>query len=195
PLHIWQSRAATIESPDFCVLDLDPKGAPLADVVTIALFLRELCDRIGLPSFVKTSGSTGLHVLVPLGRQLTFDQSRSIAHLLALIATRELGDIATVARLPSQREGKVYIDYVQNGPGRLIAAPYCVRPLPGAPVSTPLEWGELEVTLELGDHTIRTVPTRVGEGKDPMADLLTAEPDLPRALTRLEASEATGTAL
>lgn len=192
PLHIWQSRAATVESPDFCVLDLDPKGAPLADVVTIALFLRELCDRIGLPSFVKTSGSTGLHVLVPLGGQVAFDQSRSIGHLLALIATRELGDIATVARLPSQREGKVYIDYVQNGAGRLIAAPYCVRPLPGAPVSTPLEWGELEATLELGDYTIRTVPARVGEGRDPMADLLTARPDLSRALTRLEEDEASG---
>ena len=132
---------------------------------------------------------------MPLGGQLSFDQSRSIGQLLALIATRELGDIATVARLPSQREGKVYIDCVQNGPGRLIAAPYCVRPLPGAPVSTPLEWGELEVTLELGDYTIRTVPARVGEGGDPMGDVLRASPDLPQALRRLEESEAMGTAL
>ena len=186
PLHIWQSRAAAIAHPDFCVLDLDPKGAPFSDVVRIALFLRELCDRIRIPSFVKTSGSTGLHVLVPLGPGVTYDQSRSIGNLLALIAARELGKIATVARRPSRREGKVYIDFLQNGRGRLLAAPYCVRPLPGAPVSAPLEWDELDDALELGAYTIRTVPTRVAEGKDPMRDLLAARPNLPLALERLE---------
>jgi len=82
---------------------------------------------------VKTSGSTGLHVLVPLGRQVTYEQSRNIGYLLALMAVRELEGIATVARLPSQREGKVYVDFLQNGHGRLIVAPLCVRPLPGAP--------------------------------------------------------------
>ena len=185
PLHIWQSRVANISRPDFCVLDLDPKDAPFADVVRIALFLKELCDRIGLPSFVKTSGSTGLHVLVPLGGQVTYEQSRNIGHLLALMAVRELDGIATVARLPARREGKVYVDYLQNGHGRLIVAPYCVRPLPGAPVSTPLGWSEVGAGLSIADHTIRTVPQRMASRGDPMYEVLEARPDLAHGLERL----------
>ena len=187
PLHIWQSRVADISRPDFCVLDLDPKDAPFSDVVRIARFLKELCDEIELPSFVKTSGSTGLHVLVPLGRQFTYEQSRSIGQLLALMAVRELDGIATVARLPSQREGKVYVDYLQNGHGRLIVAPYCVRPLPGAPVSTPLDWAEVDAGLSIADHTIRTVPERMAVRADPMREVLELRPDLGHSLGRLAA--------
>ncbi len=187
PLHIWLSRAADISRPDFCVLDLDPKDAPFTEVVRIALFLKELCDEIELPSFVKTSGSAGLHVLVPLERQVTYEVSRSIAHLLALMAVRELKEVATVARLPSQREGKVYVDYVQNGHGRLIAAPYCVRPLPGAPVSVPLDWAEVDAGLSIADHTIKTVPERMAARDDPMRDVLKLRPDLGYSLGRLEA--------
>ena len=185
PLHIWQSRVADISRPDFCVLDLDPKDAPFADVVRIALFLRELCDEIGLPSFVKTSGSTGLHVLVPLGGRVTYEQSRNLGHLLALMAVRELAGIATVARLPSGREGKVYVDYLQNGHGRLIVAPYCVRPLPGAPVSAPLDWTEVGPGLAIADHTIGTVPDRLARREDPMREVLDARPDLEYSLGRL----------
>ena len=185
PLHIWQSRVADISRPDFCVLDLDPKDAPFSDVVKIARFLKELCDDIGLPSFVKTSGSTGLHVLVPLGRQVTYEQSRNIGYLLALMAVRELEGIATVARLPSQREGKVYVDFLQNGHGRLIVAPLCVRPLPGAPVSAPLEWDEVGDGLSIADYTIRTVPGRMAARGDPMREVLEVRPDLGGSLGRL----------
>ena len=185
PLHIWQSRVADISRPDFCVLDLDPKDAPFGDVVRIARFLKELCDDIGLPSFVKTSGSTGLHVLVPLGRQATYEQSRNIGYLLALMAVRELEGIATVARRPSRREGKVYVDYLQNGHGRLIVAPLCVRPLPGAPVSVPLEWDEVDEGLSIADHTIATVPERMVARGDPMRGVLEVRPDLGGSLGRL----------
>ena len=187
PLHIWQSRVSDISRPDFCVLDLDPKEAPFTDVVTIALFLRELCAAIDLPSFVKTSGSTGLHVLVPLGGQVTYEQSRTMGQLLALMAVRELETIATVARLPSQREGKVYVDFLQNGHGRLIVAPYCVRPNPGAPVSAPLDWDEVRAGLAIADHTIATVPARMGGREDPMKEVLRLKPDLTHSLGRLQA--------
>ncbi|MDH3222376.1 MAG: non-homologous end-joining DNA ligase, partial [Gemmatimonadota bacterium] len=187
PLHIWQSRVATISTPDFCVLDLDPKEAPFSDVVRIALFLKEVCDDIELPSYVKTSGSSGIHVLIPLGRQLTYEQSRTVGELLALVAVEELPEIATVTRRPSQREGKVYLDYLQNGHGRLIVAPYCVRPLPGAPVSAPLHWREVGPGLSMGDHTIVTMPNRMERlGTDPLAGLLTDVPDLTRSLSRLQ---------
>ncbi|MCY3612520.1 MAG: DNA ligase D [Gemmatimonadetes bacterium] len=187
PLHIWLSRVADISRPDFCVLDLDPKEAPFTDVVKIALFLRDLCDEIDLPTFVKTSGSTGLHVLVPLGRQVTYEQSRTIGQLLALTAVREMEEIATVARLPSQREGKVYVDFLQNGHGRLIVAPYCVRPNPGAPVSTPLDWSEVHAGLAIADHTIATVTERVAARADPMSEVLRLRPDLGHSLGRLQA--------
>ena len=187
PLHIWQSRVATISTPDFCVLDLDPKEAPFSDVVRIALLLKDLCDDIGLPSYVKTSGSSGIHVLLPLGQQLTYELSRTVGELLALVAVRELPDIATVTRRPSQREGKVYVDYLQNGHGRLIVAPYCVRPLPGAPVSAPLHWEEVGPDLAMADYTIATMPSRMeGLGRDPLDGLLTDVPDLSASLGALQ---------
>lgn len=186
PLHVWLSRTADLGRPDYCVLDLDPKEAPFADVARIALFLKEVCDEIGLAAFVKTSGSTGLHVMLPLGRQVTYRQSRDLANILALAAVREMPDAATVARRPEQRDGKVYVDFVQNGHGRLIVAPYCARPLPGAPVSAPLDWAEVNGALAIADYTIKTVPERMAKLRnDPMAALLSTKPDLRGSLDAL----------
>ncbi len=186
PLHVWLSRVSDLAHPDYCVLDLDPKDAPFAHVVEIARFVKELADEIRLPAFVKTSGSTGLHVAFPLGGAATYRQSRTIGELLALAVVREMESLATVARRPSQREGKVYVDFLQNGHGRLIVAPYCVRPLAGAPVSAPLDWAEVDEELSLRDHTIRTVPGRMEAlGRDPFAGVLDAKPDLRGSLDRL----------
>ncbi len=185
PLHIWSSRVGTLERPDWCILDLDPKGAPFTDVIAIALALKDLCDRIELPVFVKTSGSSGLHVLLPLGGQLTHAQTRQLGELVAAFAVRELPEIATTTRRVGDREGKVYVDALQNGHGKLLVAPYCVRPLPGAPVSTPLEWKEVNRRLSIGKHTIRTVPARLRKRGDPMHQVLELKPDLLGALSRL----------
>src|SRR5881275_3035779 len=122
-LHIWSSRVGTLETPDWCILDLDPKEAPFTDVVTVAQAVKALCDDIGLPAGVKTSGSTGLHVLIPLGRQVTYQQSRTLGGLLARVIAAELPAIATVTRQVQKRGGKVYLDYAQNGHGRLLVAP------------------------------------------------------------------------
>ncbi len=186
PLHIWSSRVDSLEQPDWCILDLDPKEAPFSDVVTIALAVRKLCEEIDLPCFVKTSGSSGLHVLVPLGRCCTYEQSRTLGQLLGRVIVSQLPDVATIARIPSKREGKVYIDYVQNGHGRLLVSPFCVRPLPGAPVSTPLKWSEVSANLDIREHTIKTVPGRMkGMKVDPLADVLELQPDLNAALALL----------
>ena len=186
PLHVWSSRIATLAQPDWCILDLDPKEAPFEDVITIAIRLHEICEEIGLPSFVKTSGSSGLHVLVPLGRQLTYDQSRDLGQLLGQVVVGELPKIATLTRSPGRREGKVYVDFVQNGHGRLLVAPFTVRPLPGAPVSAPLEWREVSSRLRIADHTIASVPRRMNRlGEDPLRPVMDLEPDLLGALDRL----------
>ena len=186
PLHIWSSRIETLATPDWCILDLDPKEAPFGDVVEVARTLHDVCEEIGLPSFPKTSGSSGIHVLVPLGRRLTYEQSRTLGELLGRVVVAERTDIATLTRNPKKREGKVYIDFVQNGHGRLLVAPFTVRPLPGATVSAPLKWSEVNRRLAISNHTIASVPRRMKRLKqDPMRPVLDLEPDLLGALERL----------
>ena len=186
PLHLWASRAPTLERPDWCVLDLDPKGAPFEHVVELARAGKALCDRIGLPVMVKSTGSSGLHLMIPLDRQCTHEQSRSLGELLARCLVDELPEIATIARQVTRRDGKVYVDYLQNGSGKLIVAPFSVRPLPGAPVSVPLAWREVTRKLDIRRHTIKTVPERMRKLKrDPLAEVLERSPDLGGALERL----------
>ena len=186
PLHVWASRVDSLERPDWCVLDLDPKGAPFTDVVKVALAIRTLCDEIGLPSYPKTSGSTGLHVLIPLGRLVTFDQCRQFGEFLATVIVKRLPDISTIERAIPKRKGRVYVDYLQNGHGKLIVAPYSVRPMPGATVSTPLRWNEVTRRLDPTKFTIKTVPARLKRRKsDPMAAVVDESPDLLGAVERL----------
>jgi bifunctional non-homologous end joining protein LigD len=186
PLHVWGSRISDLAHPDWCILDLDPKTAPFLHVVQVARAVHELAEEIGLPAYVKTSGSTGLHVLVPLGGLLTFDQCKQLGELLARVVAGRLPDIATTIRLPNDRGGRVYIDFLQNGHGKLLAAPFTARPVPGALCSAPLLWDEVDETLELRRFTMKTLPERMSVfGRDPLAPVLTEKPDLATALARL----------
>lgn len=186
PFHIWSSRLPELDKPDWCILDLDPKSAPFADVVRIALTIRELCEEIELPSFIKTSGGSGLHILLPMGKQLDHERVRQLGELLARVIVERLPDIATTARAIPARKGRVYVDALQNGRGKLLAAPYSVRPRPGAPVSTPLSWSEVGPRLDVGKLNLRTVPRRLGRLKeDPLQNVLEECPDLGRSLALL----------
>jgi bifunctional non-homologous end joining protein LigD len=186
PLHIGAARVGRLAQPDWCLLDLDPKEAPFAHVVTIAKAIRDLCRELGLPAFAKTSGQSGLHILMPLGGQCTHDQSKTFAELLARTVAHELPEIATVERVIAARKGRVYVDFGQNGEGRLMAAPYCVRARPGAPVSTPLRWSEVSEGLDPTRFTMKTVPARLAHlKKDPLRDVLAPGPDLLPALEKL----------
>ncbi len=188
PLHVWSSRVKTLALPDWCILDFDPKGAPFEHVVRLALQARRLCDEIGLPCFIKTSGASGLHVLVPLGGQCTYEQSRAFGEVLARVLCETEPEIATVTRAVGARAGKVYVDYLQNGHGRLLAGMYSVRPLPGATVSTPLDWDEVGPDLDPRAFTLRSVPQRLrARGDDPLLPVLSLRPDLASALGRLAA--------
>jgi bifunctional non-homologous end joining protein LigD len=168
------------------VLDLDPKGAPFTDVVQVAQAVHRLLDDLELPSHVKTSGATGLHVLVPLGARYTHEQARTLARLLAVLVVEAVPAIATLARPLGSRGGKVYVDFGQNGHGRTIAAPFSVRPLPGAPVSCPLDWDEVTAKLDPARFTIRTVPRRFAQRPDPLLPVLGAGIDMAAALARIE---------
>jgi bifunctional non-homologous end joining protein LigD len=186
PIHALASRAGSMDRPDWLVLDLDPKDAPFAQVVALARELHALCDDLGLPTFPKTSGQRGLHVLVPTGGQLTHAQARTLASLLCREVESRRGDVATTVRAVGGRGGRVYLDALQNGAGKTVAAAYCVRPRDGAPVSTPLRWSEVDRRLDPARFTIRTVPARLKRlGEDPLRPILDARPDLLRALARL----------
>jgi bifunctional non-homologous end joining protein LigD len=185
PLHVWASRAGSLGQPDWCVLDLDPKGAPFAHVITLARALRDVATQLGLPSYAKTSGQAGMHVLLPLGGQLTHDQTRMLAELVARVVEKRHPDLSTTARMVSARGGRVYLDFGQNGQGRTIVGPFSVRAAPGATVSTTLTWDEVEPALDPRAFTIKTVIPRLAERGDPMAPLLSDKPDLASALTKL----------
>jgi bifunctional non-homologous end joining protein LigD len=188
PLHIWASRVGSLELPDWCVIDLDPKEAPFSDVIRTAQVLHRLCESAGLPNYVKTTGKTGLHILLPLGRQCTYAQSRTLGELLARVVLRELNDIATITRHVTKRGDKVYLDYLQNRHGQTIVAPFSVRPLPGATVSMPLLWDEVNESLDPKAFTIKTAPERLAKLKtDPMLTVLEEKPDLEEVLRRLAA--------
>jgi len=186
PLHPWASRVATLERPDWVVIDLDPKGAPFTDVVKVALALRNILERLELPSYPKTSGATGLHIMLPLGARYTYDETRTFARLLATLTVEAVPAISTIARVIRTRGGKVYVDFGQNGPGQTVVAPLSVRPLPGAPVSCPLRWEEVTERLDPAAFTIRTVPPRLEERGDPMTPVLGDGIDIAAALTRLD---------
>ena len=186
PIHLRSSRMGRLEQPDWCVLDLDAKDATFEQVIEVALGLRTLCDTLGLPSFPKTSGATGLHLLLPLSEGATHQQARMLGEVLArLIATR-LPEAASVHRLPQHREGKVYVDFLQNGYGKLLVSPFSARPRPGATVSMPLRWDEVGPGLSPEQFTIANAVERMESlGEDPLQGLFEPGPPLAEVLGRL----------
>ncbi|HEY0479109.1 MAG TPA: DNA ligase D [Kofleriaceae bacterium] len=187
PIHAWASRIVDLEKPDWTIVDLDPKNAPREHVVPLARAIHELCDAAGLPNYVKTSGQTGLHVLIPLGGQCTFEQARMLAYLIGQLVERRHPDMATTARNPAARHGRVYLDWGQNAHGQLLVAPYSVRPVGGAPVSMPLTWDEVVPGLDPKQFHLRNALDRVTAwAGDPCLPVLTERPDLAAALGRLE---------
>jgi bifunctional non-homologous end joining protein LigD len=139
-----------------------------------------------MPSYVKTSGATGLHILVPLGARYTHEEARTFARLLALLGVEAAPEISTIARPLRARSGKVYIDFGQNGHGRTIVAPYSLRPLPGAPASCPLRWDEVTARLDPARFTLRTLPGRFEKMVDPLTPVLTGGVDMAAAIERIE---------
>ncbi len=185
PLHVWSARRGSLEQPDWLILDLDPKGAPFTDVVTIARHIHRLLDELDAPHFAKTSGQDGLHVLLPLGGQLDHGQAKSLGEVLARVVAAELPEISTIARPLAARGQRVYVDYLQNGRGKLIASPFSVRPRPGAPVSTPLRWTQVTARLDPGRFGIKNAVREMERHGDPMQPLLDTSLDVARLLERL----------
>ena len=186
PLHLLASRATDLERCDFLTIDFDLGGTPLRNAIQLARTLHELLDQIGLRGYPKTSGQTGLHVLVALGG-VSFEVAKTLAELLGRLLLQRHPELATMERMRSKRPTAVYIDTGQTGRSRAIVAPYSVRAFPGARVSTPLHWDEVGFGLDPGVHTMFTVPERLRSHADPMAGMLAEEPDIEAAVTALGA--------
>jgi bifunctional non-homologous end joining protein LigD len=186
PLHVWSARLRSLERPDWLILDLDPKGAPFEHVIRVARRIHEILEGCGAPHYAKTSGQDGLHVLVPLGARLDHTQARSLAEVLARVVCAELPEIATIARPVAARGGKVYVDFLQNGRGKLIASPLSVRPRAGAPVSMPIAWEQVTRRLDPARYTLRTAPALLRRAGDPCREVLDGRVDAARLLAGLE---------
>lgn len=144
-LHVWYSHLPTLEHPDYTLFDLDPwEGCTLKTLATVALSFGRMLEEIGLKPLVKTSGGTGLHVVLPLRPKYSFDEVRQFGEIVARRVAEELPEATTLERsLARRRKGTVYLDYVQVGRGKTVVPPYVVRARDGAPVSMPLEWDEI----------------------------------------------------
>jgi bifunctional non-homologous end joining protein LigD len=184
-LNTWYSRVDKPDRPDFVLFDLDPTPeVPFAQTIEVALILKELLDELGLESFPKTSGGKGFHVLVPVERRATYEDTRSFAEVVAGAIVRTHPKLATTEWSKSRRRG-VLIDANQNGEGKTIASVYSVRPKPGAPVSTPLTWDEVQPDIDPTAFTMEVVLERVRTRGDLYAGVLTTRQSLAKALRAL----------
>jgi bifunctional non-homologous end joining protein LigD len=180
-LHVWYSRVGSLEVPDFVLIDLDPwEGCTLATLAKVALLVRDELAAIGVAPLVKTTGGSGLHLVVPLEPRYDWEVAKSFAELIARRAHDRLPDLTTLERTTSRRpRGTVYLDYVQVGKGKTYVAPFSVRARDGAPVSMPIGWDEVEAMRrkraretagEMARWTIANVPRLLAKQGDPWSE-------------------------
>jgi bifunctional non-homologous end joining protein LigD len=160
-MNPWFSRVQKPDNPDYCVIDLDPDKNTFDQVIEAALIVKRILDAIEVPGFVKTSGSTGIHIYIPLGAKYSYDQSQMFGKLIVSIVHNELPDYTSLERQIKNRGGKMYLDFLQNRPGATIACAYSLRPKPGATVSMPLHWDEVKTGLMMKDFTIKNALARI----------------------------------
>jgi bifunctional non-homologous end joining protein LigD len=165
--HPWHSTVKHLDKPDYLMLDLDPKQAPWKNVLEVALVVKGVLDELGLPSFPKTSGSSGIHIYLPLKPKHDYAKIAAVAHGLADEVARRAPKIATTQRsLAKRQKQQVYVDAMQNARGKTIAAAYSARAKPGATVSMPLTWKQIERGVKISDFTIKNVPELVEKKGD-----------------------------
>jgi len=170
--HTWLSRADRITRPDKMVFDLDPPGSDFEPVRAAAFDLKEVLDELRIPSFPMTTGSRGLHVVIPLDRSLEFDPVREIAKEIAAVAVLRHPDRLTMEIRKEKRKERMFLDTLRNAYAQTSVPPYAVRPRPGAPVATPLNWDELKnPDLTSVAYTIGNIFARLSRKDDPMKDM------------------------
>lgn len=180
----WFSRVQSPDHPDYCVIDLDPDKHHFDKVIEAANVVKEVLDAIDVPCYAKTSGSTGIHIYIPLGGKYDYDQSQLFAKIIVTIVNKQIPSFTSLERMIAARKGKMYLDFLQNRPGATIAGPYSLRPKPNATVSMPLDWEELKPGLKMTDFTIFNAFERVQEKGDIFKGVLGRGIDLEKAILK-----------
>jgi len=180
-VHVWGSRAATPRQPDWVCFDLDPASKKFADAARAGRRLKEALDALGLVAFAKTSGKSGLHVFIPIRVGPDTDTVRDFAERLGGLLARAYPDEITMEFSLAKRAGRVYVDVGRNGFSQTVAAPWCVRRFPKAPVSVPLAWSEVDPSFDPYQFTIKTIGARV-KRRDPWADFFRTRQSIAHAM-------------
>lgn len=185
-INPWSSRDSKPDYPDWCIIDLDPDRNTFEQVIETAQVTKTILDSIGIDSYCKTSGSTGIHIYFPLGAKYTYEESKEFARKIATLVQKELPKFTSIERMVSNRSGKMYIDFLQNRPQATLAAPYSVRPKPGATVSMPLHWEEVKKGLKMTDFTLKNSIERMRAEGDIFKPVLGKGINMKECLKKLE---------
>jgi len=185
-MNPWFSRVKSPDNPDYCVIDLDPDKNTFDQVIAAALEVKKVLDAIGVPSYPKTSGSTGMHIYIPLDAKYTYDQSQMFAKIIVQLVHKQIPDYTSLERMVANRKGKMYLDFLQNRPGATIAGPYSLRPKVGATVSMPLLWDEVKPGLTMKDFTIFNSIDRLKETGDLFKGVLAKGIDLEKTIKKAQ---------
>jgi len=183
-MNPWFSRSQSPDNPDYCVIDLDPDKNTFDQVIQVAQMVKTILDQIEVPSYAKTSGSTGMHIYIPLAAKYTYDQSQLFARIIVNLVHQQVPDFTSLERMVANRKGKMYLDFLQNRPGATIACPYSLRPKPGATVSMPLAWDEVKPGMKMKDFTIFNAVDRVRDTGDLFKGVLSNGIDLTAAINK-----------
>nr|WP_315085919.1 DNA ligase D [uncultured Chryseobacterium sp.] len=183
-MNPWNSTVKKPEYPTYCIIDLDPDKNSFDQVIEAAQVTKQILDDMGIESFCKTSGSTGLHIYIPLGNKYTYEQSKEFARVIVTLVHRELPDYTSLERAIKDRKGRMYLDFLQNRPHATIASVYSVRPKPGATVSMPLHWHEVKKGLKMSDFHIFNAMHRLASEGDIFKPVLGKGIDLKAAIER-----------
>ncbi|HEX3019309.1 MAG TPA: DNA ligase D [Chitinispirillaceae bacterium] len=186
-INPWSSRLNSIDFPDYMVIDLDPLECSFKYVIDCALMIHEILTSIDMPHYVKTSGATGLHLFIPVGAHYSFEQVRQFTFIVCTLINKKLPSITSLERVPQKRIGRVYLDYLQNSRGKTMVAPYSIRPIEGAPVSTPLLWEEINYQLKPDQFTINSILPRIRNYGDIWKPVIGKGVDLLNSLNHLAA--------
>ncbi len=184
-INPWLASYKKPEKPQFAVLDLDPNGADFQEVIAVARSTHKILKKANIPAFIKTSGSTGLHIYMNVNQRYEFEIVRDFVQLIAEIVNQQHPETTSVIRDPKKRKNLIYLDYLQNKKGQTIAAPYSVRPKPGATVSTPLSWKEVNEKLTIADYDIFTIPERIKKMPNPWENIWKDTVDIKKSLPLL----------
>jgi bifunctional non-homologous end joining protein LigD len=185
-LNPWGSRIQSPDHPDWCIIDLDPDKNKFDQVIEAAQVTRQVLESAGVTSYCKTSGSTGLHIYIPLGAAYSYESSKEFARMIVTFVHEQLPEFTSIERATAKRRGKIYLDFLQNRPQATLATVYSLRPKPGATVSMPLHWEEVKKGLTMQDFTIHNALPRIRQEGDLFKPVLGKGINMKAVIAKLE---------